>query len=301
MEFLKQATHIDFMGRQRFFLFVSLVLIGLSIFVFATRGLKFGIDFAGGTEMYIKFNQVISSGEVRKLLTEAGFNDSSVQHFGDPTHNEYLVRLERSTGSLKSVTQDVENVFVKARGKTGFTIEKVDMVGPKVGDDLKKRGMWALFYALIGILIYVAIRFDYRFSPGSVVALIHDVTITMGLFALLGKKFDLTILAAALTIIGYSVNDTIVIFDRIRENLKKYEGMAIDQIINKSLNETLSRTILTSLTTFIVVATLFLVGGEVIHDFAFVLMVGIIVGTYSSMFVASPTFLYLYRRSEKKA
>jgi len=301
MQFLKRETHFDFIGKQNLFILISLAFIAASIAVFAVQGLKFGIDFAGGTELYLQFKDPITSAEIRKLLTQKGFKDTMVQHFGEEAAHEYLIRLERSTGSLKLVTEDIENVFVQARGKDAFTVRKIEMVGPKVGGDLKKRGAWAFFYSLLGILIYVAIRFDYRFSPGGVIALIHDVIITLGLFAFFGKKFDLNTLAAILTLVGYSINDTIVIFDRIRENLKKYEGMDVAQLINKSVNETLSRTILTSLTVFIVVAVLFILGGEVIHDFAFVLMVGVVVGSYSTIFIASPIFLYLHNKRFEKS
>jgi preprotein translocase subunit SecF len=249
--------------------------------------------------MQVKFLKPIDSAQIRKLLTDAGYLDSSVQHFGKVESGEYLIRLEESSEGFQSVAQNIQILFSKALGEGSAVIEKVEIVGPRVGGDLKKRGAWALFYSLLGILIYVAIRFDYRFSPGGVVALIHDVVISLGVFAFFGKRFDLTILAAVLTIIGYSINDTIVIFDRIRENIKKHQGLDIATIINRSLNETLSRTLLTGLTTFFMLLALFFFGGEVIHDFAFIMLIGMVVGTYSSLFIASPIFLYLYRRTEK--
>ena len=301
MEFLRPNLNFDFIGKKWPFIGLSLAVIAFSFVVFATMGLKLGIDFAGGTEVYIKFKDPISSADVRKLLSDHDLKDASVQNFGKEGSYEYLIRLEKSSDSLSSVSKDIENLFTQIKGKDSFVIEKVEMVGPKVGNDLKKRAAWAMFYALLGILVYVAVRFDYRFSPGGVVALIHDVIVTMGIFAFLGKKFDLTILAAVLTIVGYSINDTIVIFDRIRENIKKFQGMDIVEVTNKSINETLSRTILTSLTVFLVVLALFFLGGEVIHDFAFVMIVGVVSGTYSTLFIASPIFLYLYRYAEKKS
>ncbi|MEK7790640.1 MAG: protein translocase subunit SecF [Deltaproteobacteria bacterium] len=300
MEFLKKETHFDFMGKRNLFIGISLAFIVFSALVFVTRGLKFGIDFAGGTEIQVKFLKPLDSLQIRKLLTEAGYLDSSVQHFGKEESGEYLVRLEESGSGFQSVAQKLLPLFTRVVGEGNAQIEKVEIVGPRVGGDLKKRGAWALFYSLLGILIYVAIRFDYRFSPGGVVALIHDVIISLGVFAFFGKRFDLTILAAVLTIIGYSINDTIVIFDRIRENIKKHQGLDIAAIVNRSVNETLSRTILTGLTTFFMLLALFFFGGEVIHDFAFIMLVGMVVGTYSSIFIASPVFLYLHRRTEKK-
>ncbi len=300
MEFLKKETQFDFMGKRNLFIGISLAFIAFSVLIFVTRGLKFGIDFAGGTEIQVKFLKPIDSAQIRKLLTEAGYLDSSVQHFGKEESGEYLVRLEESSVGFQSVAQKLLPLFVRAVGEGNAQIEKVEIVGPRVGRDLKKRGAWALFYSLLGILIYVAIRFDYRFSPGGVVALIHDVIISLGVFAFFGKRFDLTILAAVLTIIGYSINDTIVVFDRIRENIKKHQGLDISVIVNRSVNETLSRTILTGLTTFLMLLALFFFGGEVIHDFAFIMLVGMVVGTYSSIFIASPVFLYLHRRTEKK-
>ncbi|OGQ17040.1 MAG: protein-export membrane protein SecF [Deltaproteobacteria bacterium RIFCSPHIGHO2_02_FULL_40_11] len=301
MSIEKTRFHIDFMGKSRLFIGVSLALIVLALYAFIVKGMQFGIDFAGGTEIHIAFKQATSSLEVRDLLSKAGFKDSVVQHFGEKQDNEFLIHLASSSGTMKSVSDEMIHVFETAKGKDTFEITKVDMVGPKVGSDLKKRGAWAMFYALLGILIYVALRFDYRFSPGSVIALIHDVIITLGIFILVGKKFDLTILAAVLTLVGYSVNDTIVVFDRIRENMQSFEGLEIKQLINRSINETLSRTLMTSFTTLLVVAALFVWGGEVIHDFAFTLLIGIIVGTYSSIFIASPVFLALYQRSQAKA
>src|SRR3989344_84895 len=301
MQFLKKTPNIDFLGNQFILVGISVVMILFSIGVFLTKGLQFGIDFAGGTEFNIRFQKEISSGDLRKLLAQKGFKYSTFQHLGNEGKQEYLIRLENSTGDVKSVSTNIETLLGEHLGVGTFEIRKVEMVGPKVGDDLKKRGLWALFYSLLGILIYVALRFDYRYSPGGVIALIHDVTIALGVFAFLGRKFDLTILAAVLTIVGYSINDTIVIFDRIRDNFKKYQGMDAKTVINKSVNETLSRTFLTSFTVLLVVLALFFVGGEVIHDFALVMVVGVIVGSYSSFSVASPLFLFLYNRFEKKA
>lgn len=300
MQWIKPDTNFDFVGTRYYFISISVALILLSFVMFFTRGLKMGIDFAGGSEVHIRFHQKMDSSEVRKILSEGGFKEASVQNFGVEGSGEFLIHLEQTSETLKTLSDDITKLFVKTKGEGSFEMQKIEMVGPKVGADLKKRGAWALFYALLGILIYVALRFDYRYSPGGVIALIHDVIITLGAFALLGKKFDLTILAAVLTIIGYSINDTIVIFDRIREVLKAHGGgMDIKTVINKSVNETLSRTILTSFTVFLTVLALFLFGGDVIHDFSFAMLVGVVVGTYSTVFIASPIFMYLYNRAEK--
>ncbi len=300
MEFFSSHANFDFVGKQKFFISISITLVIFSLIAVFKPGLKFGIDFSGGTEVQIHFNQVITSAEVRKILNDAGFKDSSVQHLGSETTGEYLIRLEQTSGNLKTLSDEVANTFAKVKGQGTFEIKKIEMVGPKVGADLKRRGAWALIYSFLGILIYVALRFDYRFSPGGVIALMHDSIIPLGVFALLGKKFDLTILAAILTIIGYSINDTIVVFDRIRENMKMHPTMNIAAIVNKSINETMSRTILTSLTVVISLLAIFFFGGEVIHDFSLAMLIGVVVGTYSSIFIASPIFLSLYYYSEKK-
>ena len=300
MEIFNPHANFDFIGKKNVFIAFSIFLVIGSLISIFKPGLKFGIDFSGGTEVQIQFNKSIDSAEVRKILNDSGFKDSSVQHLGVAGSQEFLIRLEQTSGNLKSLQDDVAKTFTKSQGEGSFNIKKIEMVGPRVGADLKRRGAWALFYSLIGILIYVALRFDYRFAPGGVVALLHDAIIPLGVFAVLGKKFDLTILAAILTIIGYSINDTIVIFYRIRELMKTYPGMDIVAIVNKSVNETMSRTILTSLTVFISLLAIFFFGGEVIHDFAFAMLIGVIVGTYSTIFIASPIFLFLYHRAEKK-
>lgn len=301
MEFFKPGIMVDFMGSKRMWITISLVLCGISLVSLFTPGLKFGTDFAGGTEFQVLFKESIDSAGVRQLMEAGGYKDSSVQNFGREDSGEFLIHIEQSSESLETVTQNMTNYLTTKKGQGNFEIKKVDMVGPKVGADLKKRGVWAVIYALLGIFVYVALRFDYRFSPGGIIALMHDILITLGAFALLGKKFDLTILAGILTIAGYSINDTIVVFDRIREQMKLHQGMDIIHMINQAVSDTLSRTILTSFTTILAVIVLFFWGGEVIHDFAFSLLIGFTVGTYSSIFIASPIFHYLYVRGEHKS
>lgn len=299
MEFFNPNNNFDFIGRKNLFVSLSVIAVILSLFFLFKPGLKFGIDFAGGTEVQVKFFQKTETAELRKILEESGFKDSSVQLLGNQQDFEYLIRLEQSSENVKSLTEQIAQSLTKAKGEKSFEVKKIEMVGPKVGWDLKKRGMWAFFYSILGILIYVTLRFDYRFAPGGVIALVHDSLIPLGVFALLGKKFDLTILAAILTIIGFSINDTIVLFDRIREVMRNQPTLNIVNIVNRSINETMSRTILTSLTVFIALLAIYFFGGPVIHDFAFVMLIGILCGTYSTIFIASPIFLLLYYRSEK--
>src|SRR3989338_6256413 len=251
MEFFNPNTNYNFIGKKNIFIFISTVAVVGSLIAIFKPGLQFGIDFAGGTEVQVFFKDKVETSEVRKILADGGFKDSSVKHLGTEGSGEYLVRLEQSSGNVTSSSGQIASMFSKTKGEGSFEIKKIEMVGPRVGTDLKKRGAWALFYSLLGIFNYVGFWFDFWFCPGGVIALMHDSIIPLGVFALLGRKFDLTILAAILTIIGYSINDTIVLFDRIREIMKAHPGMDIVAIINKSINETMSRTILTSLTVFI--------------------------------------------------
>jgi len=284
MQIFKSDMHIDFMGKRKLAMVFSAVLIIIALGSLFTRGLNLGIDFTGGTLVEIGFPEAVELPAVRDKLSEAGFADAVVQHFGTP--RDVLVRLaprediERSKLSDQAL-QAVQTLDAKA------DLRRVEFVGPQVGDELTEDGGLAMLYALIGILIYVAVRFEYRFSIGSVIALVHDVIITVGLFSVLQVEFDLTVLAAVLAVIGYSLNDTIVVFDRIRENFRKMRKGDSIEIINTSLNQTLSRTLFTSLTTLLVLISLFIFGGEIIHGFALALIVGIVIGTYSSIYVAS--------------
>ncbi len=284
MQIFKPDMRIDFMGKRKLAMVFSAVLIVIALGSLFTRGLNLGIDFTGGTLVEIGFPEAVELPAVRDKLSEAGFTDALVQHFGTP--RDVLVRLapredvERSKLSDQAL-QAVQTLDAKAE------LRRVEFVGPQVGDELTEDGGLAMLYALIGILIYVALRFEYRFSIGSVIALVHDVIITIGVFSVLQVEFDLTVLAAVLAVIGYSLNDTIVVFDRIRENFRKMRKDDSIEIINVSLNQTLSRTIFTSLTTLLVLISLFVFGGEIIHGFALALIVGIVIGTYSSIYVAS--------------
>jgi len=275
---------IDFVGKRTYAIIFSAMLVVLSIFTLTTNGLKLGIDFTGGTLIEVGYKQGVNLSEVRATMTEAGFNRANVQYFGST--NEILIRLEPQSISSAQLSTKIIQLL-----GSDVDIRRVEFVGPKVGEELTNDGGLAMLYALIGILIYVAFRFEYRFALGSISALIHDVIITLGFFSLFQFEFDLTVLAAVLAVIGYSLNDTIVVFDRIRENFLSTRHVDPATIINGALNQTLSRTIMTSLTTLLVLIALFFLGGEIIHSFAMALLFGVLIGTYSSIYVASSMIL----------
>ncbi|RLA81594.1 MAG: protein translocase subunit SecF [Deltaproteobacteria bacterium] len=293
MEFIRPDTNIDFVGKRRYALLGSLILILAGIVSLVLHGgPRYGIDFAGGTLVQVKFNRPVEFKELREVLREVGFGDAILQPFGG--RGEFLIRMKKTTGELRGVSAKIEEAFKRRFGEESFEIRRVEMVGPKVGRDLRVKGLKAIIFALIGILIYISWRFEFRFAVGAVAALVHDVLVTVGMFSLTDKEISLPVVAALLTIVGYSLNDTIVVYDRIRENMRRVRGQ-LEEIINRSINETLSRTILTSLTTLIVVVVLFALGGGIIRDFAFALIVGVVVGTYSSVYIASPLVISLER------
>jgi preprotein translocase subunit SecF len=276
------------MGKRRAALIISgLLIIAGIVSLIVHGGPNYGIDFAGGTLIQVRFLQPVSLDEIRESLKDAAIG-GTIQRFGAEGVGEYLIRLQTSSSDVEGLSAQINDALAERFGKDTFEIRRTEMVGPKVGKDLRKKGLQAIIAALIGILIYISIRFKLRFAIGAVAALAHDVMITVGVFSLANKEFSLPVLAALLTIVGYSLNDTIVVYDRIRENTGRMRRELFEKTVNISINETLSRTILTSCTTLIVVIVLFLMGGGVIHDFTFALMVGIVVGTYSSVFVASP-------------
>jgi len=290
MHILDKGTHIDFMGKRKLAMAFSLTLILISLVLLFTRGLSFGIDFTGGTLIEVAYPDAVELGGIRDVLEEAGFSDIQVQHFG--TARDVLIRIApRADTASAKLSEDVMTALKSA--DTAVEKRRVEFVGPQVGGELTEQGGLAVLYSLIGILIYVAMRFEYRFSLGAVAALIHDVIITLGVFSLFQVEFDLTVLAAILAVIGYSLNDTIVVFDRIRENFRKMRKGSPSEIMNASINQTLSRTLMTSGTTMLVLVALFLLGGEIIHSFALALIVGVFVGTYSSIFVAGALSLAL--------
>lgn len=314
MEFLKRDTRIDFIGRRRIAALISISIIVILLLSLFIRGLNLGIDFTGGTLVEVSYSSSVNTEEVRTNLRRSGLGSVVVQHFG--TSRDVLIRLPADpevdaaeTSSLimsslrmpygETLAQTSENDSQRCIFQDGTTgdctvqMRRVEFVGPQVGDELTEKGGLAMLYALIGILAYVAWRFEWRFALGAVIALVHDVLVTVGFFSLLGLEFSLPVLAAVLAVIGYSLNDTIVVFDRIRENFRKMRKGTIVDIMNSAINQTLRRTLLTSLTTLLVVVTLILLGGEIIKGFAVALFIGILVGTYSSIFVASPVVLSL--------
>lgn len=298
MELIKPNTHIDFMGRFKpALMFSALLILAGVVSIFMHGGLKFGIDFAGGTLVQLKFENPPAIESIRSGLKEIGLADSTIQEFGSP--DTILIRVERSEGKLEEMGSRIKE-SLEEKGFTGITIERVEMVGPKVGKDLRQKALLSIVYAIIAIVIYISWRFEFQYAIAAIIALIHDVLITIGAFSMLDKEFTLVLVAAFLTIIGYSLNDTIVIFDRIRENTRRRSKEPLRDIINTSINQTLSRTLLTSGTTLMVVAALFFLGGEIIHDFSFALLVGVVIGTYSSIFIASVFLVYWESRAHPK-
>jgi len=289
---VKQGINIDFIGKKKAaFIFSSIMIIVSVLSIVFKGGLNLGIDFAGGVLVQIRFNKETSLSEIKNGLKEIGLEDSIVQQFGEKKASEYLIRVENTASNIEGLAEKIQATFQEIYGKDGIEIRRVEMVGPQVGEELRRKGLLSIIYAMVGILIYITWRFEFRFAFGAVVALFHDVMITVGIFSITNREFTLPVLAAVLTIVGYSLNDTIVVYDRIRENLRKMVKKKLGLVINSSINETLSRTILTSGTTLFVVIALLTLGGGVIHDFAFALVVGIFVGTYSSIFVASPMLI----------
>ncbi|MDO9529015.1 MAG: protein translocase subunit SecF [Syntrophales bacterium] len=303
MEIIRPDININIVGKMKGAVICSLALIIVSISSLILHGgPRLGIDFAGGTLVQIQFKKETTTDRIRSGLKKVGLENSVIQQFGYKDNNEFLIRTEKSTSDLKGLSGEIEDALAATYDKSEFEVRRVEIVGPKVGKDLRQKGINAMLIAMIGILIYITWRFQFRYAIGAIIALIHDVLITVGVFSLLGKEFTLPIIAALLTIIGYSLNDTIVVYDRIRENIRKFRRQTLREIINSSINQVLSRTILTSATTLLVVFALFFLGGAVIHDFAFALLVGILVGTYSSVFIASPTILAweTFKPSKKK-
>ena len=284
-----RLPELDFLGRRRAALYLSAALLAVSIVSLSVRGLNFGIDFTGGTLIEVGYAQPAELDPIRGALARAGFEEAAAQHFG--TVRDVLVRIAPREGLTRAelssrilrVLQEGEEVALR----------RVEFVGPQVGEELTEDGGLAMLIALFGILVYVWLRFEYRFALGAIAALVHDVLITLGFFSVLGLEFDLTVLAAALAVIGYSLNDTIVVFDRVRENFRRVRRGSTEEVMNRSLNQTLSRTLMTSLTTLLVLVALFVLGGELIHGFATALIVGVIIGTYSSIYVASVAALAL--------
>lgn len=338
MRFVKSDLNINFVGRRKTAIMLSGGLILLTFLLLILRGgPNYGVDFSGGILTQVRFNEPTTPDQIRHALTAIDMGDSSIQEFGEAKNFEYLIRISGTKAERADVSKDVERALGTIIGEDNIEIRRVEMVGPKIGKDLREKALLAIFYALLFMVIYISGRFEYKwtvsiimaislaigvyiissigmsiiwligaavviaiglcwflrleYALGAIIALFHDVVITIGAFAVTNREITLSIVAALLTIVGYSLNDTIVVFDRIRENKRRFKNRELEGLINKSINETLSRTLLTSTTSLIVIICLFILGGGVIHDFAFALMIGILVGTYSSVYVASPILL----------
>ena len=290
MSIQKTRFNINFMGGRGAAALISGLLIMASIFALASRGLNLGIDFTGGTLVEAGYPAPVDLKPIRAALAGSEFDDAQIQYFGSA--RDILIRIPSRAG-LNNATISNNILNLLAQSGQGAEMRRVEFVGPQVGEELKNDGGLALLYALFGILLYVALRFQMRFSIGAIAALVHDVLITLGVFSITGMDFDLTVLAALLAVIGYSLNDTIVVFDRVRENFRRLREHGPVEVFNYSLNQTLSRTLMTSLTTMLVLVALLIFGGEIIRGFSMALIIGVLIGTYSSIFVASPVTLAL--------
>jgi len=295
MQIISKTTKIDFINKRFVALIISLLLIGAGLGSLFTKGLNLGIDFTGGTKIELHYQSDVAVDQLRQELVSNGFDKAVVQYFG--TSQDVLVRIPLSE-QHSSAQASTEVVNLLQGVNPNFETRSIEFVGPQFGQELMEKGLLALLYALGAIMVYVMFRFEWKFSIGSVVALLHDVIITVGIFSILQMEFSLPVLAALLAVIGYSLNDTIVVFDRIRENFRKIRESSTAEIMNISINQTLPRTILTSLTTLLVLVALFVFGGEALKGFAATLIIGVLIGTYSSIFVASPTVLALGAKPE---
>ena len=289
----------NFSGCFKFTSVISFILVAVSIWLAATK-MQYGVDFRGGAELQIKFAETMKLEDLRSTLNRGGFGNAVVQSYGDEADNMYLVKVAGDESNLNQVSDEVSLALTTAYSADKMEIVKVDIVGPKAGAQLRLSGFQAMFWALLAIMIYVALRFEFKYAPGAIVAVFHDVAIVLGIYAITGTEFTLQTVAAILAVIGYSVNDTVVIYDRVRE----YENMderSLAQIINLALNDTLSRTLLTSATTLFVALTMFYSGGPAVHDFFLAMTVGVVVGSYSSLFVAAPVALLFDRTGSAAA
>lgn len=295
-ELIRPDTNFDFVSKMKAAVIASVafILIGIASIVYH-GGLNLGVDFAGGAVVQIKFQKEATTDSLRSALDGVQLENSTIQAFGATENREFLIRTSETTADLKLLTDRIDSALAKAFGQGVYEIRRVEAVGPKVGKDLTQKAILALALSWIAMLIYVGLRFEFRYAVGGIIALIHDVLVTVGVLSLLNMEFTLNTVAALLTIIGFSINDTIVIFDRIRENVRKKIRVDLRQIVNVSVNETLSRTILTSLTVFLVLLSLLFLGGPVIFDFSFAMFVGVIAGCYSTVFIASPFVLFMER------
>ena len=300
MELIKPGIRIPFTRYLKIAVIISTVINLAVLILLFTKGPNLGVDFAGGTMVHLKFQQNVTIPDVRQAFEKMGLGGSVIQDFGQPGANEYLVRLDKTPVEIGALGEQIRKVLTEQFGPDKFEVRRIESVGPKIGQDLRQRGALSVIVATIMMGVYIWFRFEFRFGVGAVIALTHDVLVAVGALLLVNYEFDLTIIAALLTIVGFSVNDTVVICDRIRENMRKIRRETLEGIINISINETLSRTILTTGTTLLVLIALFVLGGAVIRPFAFTLLVGFISGVYSTIFIASPVILMWEKKPVKK-
>lgn len=295
---IKPGTTINFVKAAKVAVPMSVIVIVATLVGLVTHGLNYGIDFAGGAEVQVKFIKDAQIGQVREALDKGGLGEFRLQNIGDDSQNEFLVRVRGDESTINQISGKISEILSKS-GLGEFQILKSDIVGAAAGSTLKTKGVLAMFYAMLLILCYVFFRFDSRYAPGAIMALVHDSVFVLGIFLVTQKQFDLTILAALLALIGYSNNDTIIVYDRVREEMHLHPEYSVERTVNLAINETLGRTIVTSMTTFIVATCLYLFGGTAIENFAFTFMVGIAIGTYSSIFIAS-AFVVIMARFQMK-
>ena len=307
IELIKHGTRIDFVGKAKYIVSASAILTAVAFYGIFTQ-MNYGVDFRGGAEIQTKFEKPIHLDLLREALDKGGLKGVSVQTIGEDKDNEVLIKVQAEEGSLNTITQkiteDLHREFADNKGE----IEKVDIVGPKAGKQLRLSGVKAMFWAILSIMIYIAIRFDFRYAPGAMISLFHDVIVVAGIIAWTGHEFSLQTVAALLAIIGYSINDTVIVYDRIREHEERDKTITLRQHINDAVNDTLSRTIITSLATLLVTISMYFFGGIAIKDFFFAMSLGIIFGTYSSVYIAAITTLFtdtqlkkMYANKQNKA
>ncbi len=300
MELIKSGTSIPFTKYRHIGLILSSIVNLAVLVVLFVKGPTLGVDFAGGTVVQLKFAQKVSIPEIRAALGQLATSDTVIQDFGAEGSNEFLVRLEKTSIEIGTLGEQLRGGLSKQFGADRFEIRRIESVGPKVGSELRRQGAWSVIAATIMMGVYIWFRFELRFGLGAVIALVHDVLVTIGALMLGHYEFDLTIIAALLTIVGFSVNDTVIVCDRVRENMRKIRRESLESVINMSINETLSRTIITTGTAIMVLIALFLLGGGVIRPFAFALLVGFFSGVYSTIFIASPVILLWEKGTVKK-
>lgn len=299
MRIFKQTPNFPFVRNRYLFLILSGLIVGTSLSLLFTRGLNYGTDFLGGVKLQYQFPKEVTENEIRSLLSGLSLGDISVVRYGSPQERRWVFKVLKPAQETLALSQIITPELIKTYGEQGLILEQEETVGPKVGQELRRKGMLAVLFSLFCMLVYIGFRFDFQFAPGAIIALFHDVIVALGFFALLQLEFNLTILAACLTIVGYSINDTIIVFDRIREHTRLIAPDTVEEIINNSINETLSRTLITSLSTLFVCIVLYFLGGATIKDFAFALLIGVVTGTYSTFSIACPIYLGMYRFAPK--